>query len=555
MVKLEKLRPVKHTDIKVFQVPLNKNGLPFGPGCSISFKGYQYVGTFKNGLPHGEGILDMKEHGTYSGSFRKGYGHGRGVLSHPSGTFESLWSTGFIQRQKTTVIFKNGDRYDGDWDHYFPKGNGTFTYTDGVIFDGYFSWSGNLVKNSYSKGEIRYLKQNMIKKRIIDGYNYMEIYYFNEIILKASLEKGKMKSGTMVFLRESDKVREIPMNIKNDTENRSHFITNLKGKFRVPKKSDDAPESFIDCDIGENAEGTAIITKNNGYVYEGGIKKLQPHGSGKFIVGAEEFEGEFLDGKPINFKGKAEFKYRYYEGEWIDGVGQAKKHMKREGTVYEGGVKDLKPDGPITIYKDGVKEFEGVFKKGKLLSGEGIYYRKDLKFIGTFKENEEGVGKGEGIVLNEEKEFVFRGKVSHILEADFKNGITCYDDGLVYEYGKVPSIPEFKRQFKNPAMNEKKVINLLGTRYCSQNNSNFGYFRAPFSDNDMQYYEYHENVDYIEGEFLNWTGAKIQGLRINDPVEGDQSVNKCSMKLEFLDMKLRAKLTLDRFNLIKHNDP
>lgn len=138
-----------------------------------------------------------------------------------------------------------------------------------------------------------------------------------------------------------------------------------------------------------------------GFPYEGEMKDSLPNGHGKsfYYNGRLEYEGEWKDGKKNGY-GKLYRRYSrdrmlhvYYEGGFKDnsfhGMGTLYKPNSKEvdfhgyfieGAVYEGELKNDKPNGEGTLFVDDHIAYKGGFKDG-LRHGHGISYRKDGRIL------------------------------------------------------------------------------------------------------------------------------------------------------------------------------
>lgn len=106
----------------------------------------------------GQKLVDMEDyeldHGhTYTGQMRahetqkgKFVPHGEGQMTfHDNRIVDGLWENG--QVQNGTLIYPNGDRYEGEFDHGNPQGQGKLKETDGTIYEG--NWeNGKIVQGT-----------------------------------------------------------------------------------------------------------------------------------------------------------------------------------------------------------------------------------------------------------------------------------------------------------------------------------------------------------------------------------------------------------------------
>jgi len=107
----------------------------------------EYNGYWKNNLYHGKGTLTCHGDGSsYTGLFNEGKKHGKGVAIFQNGekVIEGYWINDFLLTG--TILYKNGDKYEGELRKYKRHGRGKITYKNGDTFIGSF-------KNDERKGQ------------------------------------------------------------------------------------------------------------------------------------------------------------------------------------------------------------------------------------------------------------------------------------------------------------------------------------------------------------------------------------------------------------------
>lgn len=133
-----------------------KQGRITGLGTWYFANGERYVGSFANNFPHGKGVLyrldgsvlkgEWKE-GEYAGSIEtkpKQEGCIKGDCLQGTGTYVfkdavATYTGQFVNEEpqgKGTIVYANGDKYEGDWSEGAMHGSGVLTMADGVVVKG-----------------------------------------------------------------------------------------------------------------------------------------------------------------------------------------------------------------------------------------------------------------------------------------------------------------------------------------------------------------------------------------------------------------------------------
>lgn len=162
--------------------PSNKDGTDIQSGCISGdcengegifayADGSRYEGTFRNGKAELNGTFTYPNDEKYAGSFKEGFPHGTGRLFHTDGTVTAgQWKEGeYIgtneyvdnrhlgcikgdcQNGAGEYIFKDGARYEGQFQDGKPHGKGTVTYLNGEKYigelaNGKFNGQGTLFR-------------------------------------------------------------------------------------------------------------------------------------------------------------------------------------------------------------------------------------------------------------------------------------------------------------------------------------------------------------------------------------------------------------------------
>lgn len=142
-----------------------------GEGVFAYADGSRYEGFFLNGKPERKGTFTYPNDDKYVGAFKEGVPHGTGRLLHADGTVTTgQWRDGeYIgtneyvdtrhlgciegdcQNGVGQYIFKDGARYEGEFQHGKPHGKGTVTYLNGEKYigelaEGKFNGQGTLFR-------------------------------------------------------------------------------------------------------------------------------------------------------------------------------------------------------------------------------------------------------------------------------------------------------------------------------------------------------------------------------------------------------------------------
>lgn len=162
-----------------------------GGGASHS---YDYKGEWLHDKEHGMGVaIENDEVGIhlstvtekYTGAFREGKRHGHGVVEkdsfdgnfscgkdHFEGEFEAGQCVGH-----GVMKYANGDRFEGAFRGYFEKhGHGTYTFKDGLSFEG--DWNnGGFVTDSFKSSGMQGMPILLVTERH-HGFDYSHMGTF-----------------------------------------------------------------------------------------------------------------------------------------------------------------------------------------------------------------------------------------------------------------------------------------------------------------------------------------------------------------------------------------
>ena len=235
-----------------------------------------------------------------------------------------------------TMIYTNGERYEGNWHNGIKHGQGTYVYTNKAKYEG--GWelgqkhgigrlifpNGDVYVGSFEdgfrqgEGELKFAKGGFYKGGFLrdefDGFGHLEV---NHLIYDGYFQNGRM---------------------------------NGKGKYE---------------------------DKQSGLTYDGNFKNDAFHGSGVLNIDQERYEGRFMKGKK---HGQGTYYYddfSKYVGTWRNNLkhGRGEYHYQ-SGNNYTGQFRKDKKDGyGVFKYANG-DQYEGEFKADKF-SGQGVFEYSD----------------------------------------------------------------------------------------------------------------------------------------------------------------------------------
>lgn len=298
-------------------------------------------------------------------------------------------------------------------------------------------------------------KQQPSKYKIKSALSYIDKYQNNDMYI-GSISLEKKYSGYGTLYTNNNKYEGYWDNSKLNGKGR-YFLANgdfFEGHFENGK-----------------ANGYGKYIHSNGTIYEGNWLNDVPEGKGKEMFhDGSTFEGYFIDGKKM--KGKFDWKDgSYYDGEIKNELfeGEGLFHWA-EGREYIGEWKEGKMNGKGTMnYCDGSK-YEGEFVQGKR-SGFGKYtWNKDKIYEGYWmdgKQHGNGTYIKNGVVtngvwvkgkmVNENK----TGNSTYISQSDTLN-LNFLNEKMMFE----------KKKSRAPSDNSKRKIgsNISGFNTSSHKN-------------------------------------------------------------------------------------
>jgi len=305
------------------------------PSLQLADGGVYAGNTDLDGQLSGQGRIDWANGGYYEGEFRHGQFDGQGTY---------FWPPGFLAvgnfRQgllfgKGQVEFADGARYEGEFEHDLMHGHGKIIYSNGN------SWEGEFDNDQLTgSGTWREVSGTVYKGEMVAGefHGLGEISYADNSRYVGQFRQGKRR-GQGVF---------------TDTDG-----TRYDGDF-----------------VDDEFTGSGSITWQEPQIeYVGDVSNWEPHGkgittsndrqmTGNFKQGRLQGEGEYRGPNGRNYQGNFEEGQYSGQGVWEDGAGNR----------YEGEFKHNQFHGagrythaePV----DGVTSFTGIWKRGRLVSGD-----------------------------------------------------------------------------------------------------------------------------------------------------------------------------------------
>ncbi len=117
-----------------------KDGKRDGLGVHHYADGRRYEGQLRAGTLNGKGVMSYPNGRRYEGQFRDGAKHGIGKMILPDGTSLVIKFNKNIPTGKATVIYANGEKFEGTLSpsSLNPDGRGTYWYLSGEQYKGAF---------------------------------------------------------------------------------------------------------------------------------------------------------------------------------------------------------------------------------------------------------------------------------------------------------------------------------------------------------------------------------------------------------------------------------
>ncbi len=272
--------------------------------------------------------------------------------------------------------------------------------------------------------------------------------YMHKIIKIQSVVKGFLLRKKFYLNKEINKVKEISLDYKTDTqennpliirlnnllpkfelsEKETYYINNTNLKIRAFKYNNNSIYKGM-TNTNNLREGFGKLYLPDGSIYKGFFHNNKMEGRGRFLnINGYVYEGEFKNnlsngyGKYISLDGTT------YKGSWCEdkqsGLGDI---SYPDGSRYTGNFKNGKKHGFGKLIFPDLNTYEGNFNYNEI-KGEGSYHWKDGRFyMGNWSNNKMN---GYGIFLWPDKKKYY-GHYTNNLKDGF--GIFLWGDGHSYE--------------------------------------------------------------------------------------------------------------------------
>lgn len=324
-------------------------GYLFGKGVFKFNSKADYTGYWKNNQMEGTGRLQTPSDGTYTGEFHNSKKDGNGTME---------WSDGAV--------------YEGNWKNDQMSGQGKYIAPQNVTYTGTFK------DNLFWQGECDFSNET------------------GEYLIQ--YETGEIANSSILF-KDGTKYSGKCSSSGIDGNGCMEYSTGdqYTGDFKNGKRT-----------------GNGVYIWESGDKYDGAWENDQMSGQGTYrYKKGIKVSGEFKKNKFIEGNYKLTNKFGIYVFTIKNGKATSVKMILKDGTTYEGDVKNGKLNGDAHIkYKNG-DTYEGSVKKGRK-SGRGTYkWKNGADYDGEWKKDQMS-GLGIYTYPSKSKGLSLRGK--------FKNG-------------------------------------------------------------------------------------------------------------------------------------
>ena len=295
----------------------------------------KYIGETDFGYLFGKGDFKFKSKAKYTGYWRDNQMEGIGRLQIPSeGTYEGEFYNS-KKEGEGTMKWDDGTVYEGNWKNDRMNGQGKYTTPQKI------SYIGNFKDNKFWQGECDFDNET------------------GEYLIK--YDNGKIATSLIQFkdgTKYSGKCADSGIDGNGCMEYPSG--DQYTGNFKNGKRMGNGVYKWKSGDKYDGAWENDQMTGQGTYTYKKGIK----------------VSGEFEENKFVTGKYKLKNKFGKYVFTIKSGKAVSVKMTLKDGTSYEGDVKNGKLNGETHIqYKNG-DTYEGNVKNG-CKSGRGVYKWKN----------------------------------------------------------------------------------------------------------------------------------------------------------------------------------
>ena len=385
---------------------------------------------------NGKGTIVYTNGDAYDGDFVDGKAHGQGTYRTKAGVvYVGQFAKGAYSG-KGKITFLNGETYEGGWLLNQRSGKGKAIYVDGEVYEG--DW---LLDKRHGVGRCVYANGDIYNGDwVSNNREGKATYYFkngNYYIgtWKNSLQHGEGKyfdkstGGTLSGVWKDGVaptgtyVVPKPSPTPTTTTGQTTFEGGAKYDDAVATAKPISTSTTTICLSGNCLNGSGQYRFATGAVYEGYFVNGKASGKGKVTYAdTSTYVGDFVNGK---MEGRGIYLYangNTYRGDWANNVksGQGTQTLKESGELYVGQFAGDKRNGKgKATYKNG-DTYDGDWVNG-LREGQATYtFKNGSYYIGGFvKDNQDGIGKQ------------FNKLTNNLTEGTWKNGSIVNVSGAV----------------------------------------------------------------------------------------------------------------------------
>lgn len=215
----------------------------------------------------------------------EGYGRVSYFGTSEEGTVYLKGTTATYSKENSTLIYENGDMYEGELKHYLPNGKGIYTYCDGDVYEGDF------VNGAFhGKGKYRFANGDILSGTFVNGTCHGNC----QLTIN---EKGnqQMLVGSFSAWKYTGKLSYYT---KDGTYYEGGYLNGLpsgEGRARFPNG-----DSYEGAFLNGAFSGVGTYTFADGSYYTGQFENGAPHGYGRYTYTENGVEtsvaGDFYHG-------------------------------------------------------------------------------------------------------------------------------------------------------------------------------------------------------------------------------------------------------------------
>ncbi|MBP7377201.1 MAG: hypothetical protein KA956_12065 [Pyrinomonadaceae bacterium] len=354
---------------------------------------------------NGKGTIVYTNGDAYDGDFVNSQAHGSGTYRTKAGiVYVGQFAKG-TYTGKGKITYLNGETYEGGWLLNQRSGKGKAIYLDGEVYEG--DWlldkRHGIGRCAYANGDIYY--GNWVNNNR-DG---KATYYFKDGSYYIGFWKNNLQHGEgKYYNKKTDNTisgtwkdgvspnAPAPKPTPSTTTGQMTFEGGAKYDDAVPTAKPIA-STTTKCLSGNCLNGFGKYLFANGNTYEGYFVNGRGSGKGKVInTDGSSYVGDFVNGK---MEGRGIFlsaNGNTYDGMWVNNVrsGQAAQTVKKSGEVYVGQFANDKRNGKGKVTYTNGDTYDGDWVNN-LREGQATYtFKNGSYYIGGFvNDKQHGTGK------------------------------------------------------------------------------------------------------------------------------------------------------------------